>query len=110
MYLIRNGDLRVYKGDKIPIGEFFEHEQDSFSTHEIALQKGDVIYIFSDGFADQFGGEKGKKFTYGRFKDLLLSIHHLPMEQQKEQLTQAFVAWKGNHEQLDDVCVIGVRV
>ena len=74
------------------------------------LQKGDTIYLFTDGYADQFGGEKGKRFMRHRFKDLLLSIQHLPMNDQREALYNAHIEWKRNLEQVDDICVIGVRV
>ncbi|MCB9336198.1 MAG: SpoIIE family protein phosphatase, partial [Flavobacteriales bacterium] len=76
----------------------------------IELQKGDTIYIFSDGYADQFGGEKGKKFKAANFKKLLLSIQNETIEQQRELINQAFEEWKGDLEQLDDVCVIGVKI
>ena len=74
------------------------------------MQEGDAIYIFSDGYADQFGGEKGKKYKASNFKKLLLSIQHELMEQQKEIINQTFEKWKGGLEQLDDVCVIGVKI
>jgi len=72
--------------------------------------KGDSIYIFSDGYVDQFGGEKGKKYKSANFKKLLLSINDESMEQQKEMINKTFESWKGDLEQLDDVCVIGVRI
>ena len=81
-----------------------------FDTHEMELQKGDSIYIFSDGFIDQFGGEKGKKLKSKAFKKMLLEIQNLSMSAQKEYLRKAFHDWKGDLEQIDDVCVIGVRV
>ncbi len=77
--------------------------------HEINLQKGDTLYTFTDGFADQFGGEKGKKFKYKKFRELLKSVDNQPMSQQKEAIELAFETWKGNHEQVDDVCIIGVK-
>ena len=73
-------------------------------------EEGDTIYIFSDGYVDQFGGEKGKKFMTGSFKKLLLSMNKESMENQKQLLEESFEKWKGDLEQLDDVCVIGVRV
>ncbi|MBI4645262.1 MAG: SpoIIE family protein phosphatase [Bacteroidia bacterium] len=81
-----------------------------FTQQEIQLQTGDTIYLFSDGYADQFGGEKGKKFTYQRFKDLLLSVQDKSMEEQKQILDETIEKWKGEQEQIDDICVIGVRV
>ncbi|MDT8413324.1 MAG: SpoIIE family protein phosphatase [Vicingaceae bacterium] len=96
------------KPNKQPIGK--TDNPQPFTTHNIELQKGDTIYIFTDGFADQFGGEKGKKFMYKPFKELLLSIQDKTMDKQKEILAQHFENWRGNLEQVDDVCVIGVRI
>jgi len=78
------------------------------------LEKGDAVYLFSDGYADQFGGPEsyagGKKFKYNRFKNLLVDIHQKPMTKQKEILVQEFEAWKGKLEQVDDVCIFGIRI
>jgi serine phosphatase RsbU (regulator of sigma subunit) len=74
------------------------------------LTQGDSIYIFTDGFADQFGGPKGKKLMYKPFKELLLSIQNMSMDEQKNTLEKHFNDWKGNHEQIDDVCIIGVKL
>ncbi|MES2590999.1 MAG: tetratricopeptide repeat protein [Bacteroidota bacterium] len=106
--IIQNGQLREIKADKQPIGYY--PEQKPFTNHEITLQTGDSIYIFTDGYADQFGGPKGKKFKYKQLEELLLANTTLPMNQQKEMLKTAFVEWKGSLEQIDDVCVIGVKV
>jgi serine phosphatase RsbU (regulator of sigma subunit) len=81
-----------------------------FTTHEFELLKGDTLYIFSDGYKDQFGGEKGKKFKTTNFKKLLLDIQSKNMIQQKETITQVFNDWKGLLDQIDDVCIIGVRI
>ncbi|MBW6481895.1 MAG: SpoIIE family protein phosphatase [Vicingaceae bacterium] len=106
---LNNGfELLEYKGDKQPIGKYSTEE--SFTTHSIELQKGDSIYVFTDGFADQFGGEKGKKLMYKPFKELLLSIQESNMDEQKEILEKYFESWKGTLEQVDDVCIIGVRI
>ncbi len=96
------------KADKQPIGKFDEPQP--YITHTIELNQGDTFYTFSDGYADQFGGEKGKKLKAKNFKNLLLSMQNEPMEKQKELIDEAFEKWKGTFEQLDDVCVIGVRV
>jgi serine phosphatase RsbU (regulator of sigma subunit) len=85
-------------------------DQYEYTTHEISLREGDTLYMTSDGFADQFGGPEGKKFRTVNFKKLLLSVQSLSMKEQKETLDKAFCDWKGNLEQLDDVCVIGIRV
>ena len=114
LWIIRRGSDHVeeIKGDKQPIGKYSHQKQ--FQNHQIQLQKGDSIYLFSDGFADQFGGENaengGKKFKSSRFKKLLLSIQQKSMEEQQEALQKAFYEWKGNLDQLDDVCVIGLRI
>ena len=108
LYFIRNGELTQYKPDKQPIGKYDDAKP--FTQHEIDLEKGDVIYTFSDGYPDQFGGEKGKKYMYKKFRDLLLSIHHKPMEEQHQLLVDSFENWRGNLEQVDDVCIIGVKI
>ncbi|MDT8412526.1 MAG: SpoIIE family protein phosphatase, partial [Vicingaceae bacterium] len=103
-----NFELIDIRPDKQPIGKHFKNLP--FTSHTIELKKGDTIYIFSDGYADQFGGPKGKKFMYKPFKNLLLSIQGKNMNDQKEILEQRFNEWKGDLEQVDDVCVIGVRI
>jgi serine phosphatase RsbU (regulator of sigma subunit) len=108
LYLIRNHELIEYKPDKQPIGNY--HHIKPFNKHEIQLKKGDVIYMYTDGYADQFGGEKGKKFKYKPFKELLLSIHNKPLDEQHELMQKAFIEWQGNLEQIDDVCIIGMRL
>ncbi len=96
------------KGDKQPIGNY-AHKND-FSQQEMTLLKGDVLYLFSDGFADQFGGPDGKKFKYAPFKKELATICQLPMHGQQEYLEKLFFSWKGNLDQIDDVCILGIRV
>ena len=110
LWIIRSGSnvVEEIKANKQPIGKFDNPEP--YKTHSIKLSKGDTIYIFSDGYADQFGGEKGKKMKTTNFKKLLLSIKNESMDKQKEQINRAFEEWKGDLEQLDDVCVIGVRI
>jgi tetratricopeptide (TPR) repeat protein len=106
--LFRNGQLEELKADKQPIG--YHPENHPFTNHEIQLQKGDSIYIYSDGYADQFGGPKGKKIKYKQLEDLIIANYHLPLKDQKEILNERFIEWKGALEQVDDVCVFGVRV
>ncbi len=109
IWIIRNKELIEIKGEKMPIGK---HDNDAtpFIGGEFDTQKGDVVYTLTDGFQDQFGGPKGKKYKVKPFKKLLISIAHLPMTKQKEILDNTFNTWKGNEEQVDDICVIGVRV
>ena len=110
LWIIRKeaNEIEEIKANKQPIGKFDNPEP--YTTHTLELQKGDTIYIFSDGYADQFGGDKGKKLKTTNFKKLLLSIQKEPMEKQRQLIDEAFEKWKGNIEQLDDVCVIGVRM
>lgn len=108
LWIVRDGELLETKADKQPIGKF--ERSKPFKTHTIKLIKGDTIYIFSDGFSDQFGGEKGKKFKSNNFKKLLLSIQDRTMIEQHKLLAQHFENWRGKLEQIDDVCVIGLRV
>jgi serine phosphatase RsbU (regulator of sigma subunit) len=103
-------ELQEIKGDKFPIGVFVGEELNKFNNHEIELFSGDSLYIFTDGFADQFGGPKGKKFMYKPFKQLVLSIQHLPMKDQCETFKKILNDWKGNLEQIDDVLVIGIKI
>ncbi len=107
---LENDEYELYdiKGDKQPIGVHWEEEK--FNTHVIKLQEADSLYIFSDGFVDQYGGKKRKKFKTRNFKKLLLSVQEESMENQKILLEDAFEEWRGSNEQLDDVCVLGIRV
>lgn len=108
LYVVRDGDVLQYPPDKNPIGSF-DLEGRSFTDHRISLQAGDMVYVFSDGYADQFGGEKGKKFLYRRFRELLVKISPYPPARQQELLQEAFNSWRGGHEQVDDILVIGMR-
>ena len=109
LYLVRDKQLIEYKGDKMPIGTYLE-ENKKFTAQKISLATGDMIYLSTDGFADQFGGEKGKKFKYKQLEELLVDVSGLPLQEQKNKLQSAFIDWKLNHEQTDDVSVIGIRV
>lgn len=109
VYIIRNDELIEIESDPFSIGTYVNGERE-FTNHSIKLETGDCIYLFSDGFADQFGGPKGKKFMRKQFRIMLLQHHHLPMEQQKIEISKSLDKWKGDSEQIDDVLVIGVRV
>ena len=108
LWIVRNGEIVETKANKQPIGKF--DNPLPYDTHNFELEKEDTIYIFSDGFVDQFGGEKGKKYKAKAFRKLLLSMQDQSLEKQKELIDQAFENWKGNLEQIDDVCLIGVRI
>jgi serine phosphatase RsbU (regulator of sigma subunit) len=108
LWIIRNGILLETKANKQPIGKFENLEP--YTTHSFQLEKGDSIYIFSDGYSDQFGGVRGKKYKTSNFKNLLLSIQESSMEKQLALLEAEFEKWRGAMEQIDDVCVIGLKI
>jgi serine phosphatase RsbU (regulator of sigma subunit)/Tfp pilus assembly protein PilF len=101
-------EIEEIKADKQPVGKFDNRK--SFTSHNLVLEKGDRLYLFTDGYADQFGGPKGKKFMYKHFEELLISTAELSLKSQKEQLEIAFNNWKGNLGQVDDVCIIGILI
>lgn len=108
-YIIRDKKLIVCKADKMPVG--MGHDDSiSFTYNQISLEKGDVIYTFTDGYADQFGGPKGKKFKYKQLEEILISIHLLPMKEQSNILNHKFQDWRGNLDQVDDILIIGIRI
>jgi serine phosphatase RsbU (regulator of sigma subunit) len=108
LIVIREGEMIEYKGDKMPIGKHVGEEA-SFTNHKIQLQENDMIYLFSDGFPDQFGGEKGSKYKARPFKRLLQQIGGESVEEQSRILEQELKSWMGNHEQVDDILVMGIR-
>lgn len=109
LVVVRNKDVIFYEATKAPIGAFVGEKLFTFNQTVIEIQSGDMFYIFSDGYADQFGGPEGKKFMKRRFKELLGEISTEPVEQQKAILEQNFENWKGNGEQVDDILVIGIK-
>jgi serine phosphatase RsbU (regulator of sigma subunit)/tetratricopeptide (TPR) repeat protein/putative methionine-R-sulfoxide reductase with GAF domain len=110
LFIIRNNEVLEIKGDKQPIGNFLGHENYVFTNREIDLLPSDKLYLFSDGYADQFGGPIGKKLKYNYFRQLLLDNHQKPMPDQKQAIDSFFENWKEGYEQIDDVCVIGVGI
>lgn len=108
LYIVRDNDIIELKGDKQPIGSY--SNQNKFTNVQFQLQKNDVVYASTDGFPDQFGGEDGKKLKSKRFKEKLIECSSLPIEGQKNELQKYFNAWKGNLEQLDDICVLGIKI
>lgn len=108
LYCITRGELKEIKPDKQPIGRYDDRQP--YNNHTLDIKTGDCYYIFTDGFADQFGGPKGKKFKYKPFKQLLLDNHDKPMDEQKQLLDKAIEDWRGQLEQVDDICIIGLRI
>ena len=109
IYIIRNKELMILKPDKQAIGSVSE-ELKPFTNHEFDLQSGDLIYLFTDGYADQFGGPDGKKLKYKKLQEQLIEMSELPMSEQKNNLKLKFEEWKGNTEQTDDVCIVGIKI
>lgn len=109
IYIVRNKEIMELKGDKMPVGMHTD-EIKPFTWNKIQLQEGDGVYTYTDGYPDQFGGPKGKKFKYKQFIEQLLEISHQGMIVQKETLSKVFANWKENLEQVDDVTVIGIRI
>ena len=109
LYLVSNDELTKTNGDKYPIGGAHVELDRTFSTHTFNLKKGDSFYIFSDGYADQFGGPKGKKFMAKRLQRLIMEASKVPLRGQQEVFQSALSEWMQDLEQIDDVLVIGVR-
>lgn len=109
MYLIRDGELQIFKADRFAIGMISVNAERKFTNHVIKMKKEDMTYIFSDGYADQFGGPEGKKFKSNQLKQLLLDIHLRPVQEQKKILEETILKWMGQEEQIDDILVIGTR-
>ncbi len=109
LYVVRGGELVQYAANKMPIGGVTQ-QQGPFKSHTVQLQQGDAVYVFSDGYADQFGGPKGKKFLYRQFREVLVRISTETPERKKALLNEAFSEWKGMREQVDDILVMGMRV
>lgn len=108
LYVINDDGIEEVKANKQPIGSSLEPKH--FDNHEVTVTKGDMVYLFSDGYIDQFGGPKGKKFMRKRFKEVLQDIHKLDVKTQKQHLDNTIIDWMGAEEQLDDILVIGIRV
>jgi serine phosphatase RsbU (regulator of sigma subunit) len=110
LYIIRNQRHYELKPDSYPIGLPMDKDYQSYSLKKIQAEKGDMLYLFSDGYADQFGGKKNRKFMMKRFRELLIDIHSFHLGKQKQVLQNTFTKWKGNNEQIDDVLLLGIRV
>ena len=99
--------MNVIKADRIPIG-FYEKQAD-FSLKTFKIKEGDIIYLFTDGYMDQFGGPENKKIMSKKFRELLIKFHDLPLETQKTKLEEYLYMWKGDTKQTDDILVVGIR-
>jgi serine phosphatase RsbU (regulator of sigma subunit) len=108
LYLVRKKMLMETKGDKMPVS--IHEAMPPFTSHSLPLEPGDAIYLFSDGYADQFGGPKGKKFMYNAFKNLLCEISDKPMPEQAELLEKTMSEWQGSYDKIDDMVIIGIRI
>ncbi|MEA3451188.1 MAG: SpoIIE family protein phosphatase, partial [Bacteroidota bacterium] len=109
MLIARNEELIEVKADKMPVGVYFR-EKESFTNNNINVSENDMIYLFSDGYRDQFGGPKNNKFSMKQFKQTLLDIHLLKVNEQKTKLEQIFDDWKDDKSQIDDVLVTGIKI
>jgi phosphoserine phosphatase RsbU/P len=110
LYHIRNGELMEYKADKFAIGTHIDYPEKKYTCNKIRVEKNDMLYIFSDGYADQFGGEKGRKYMYRQFKELLVKIAGKPLEEQRTLLDDENNNWRGEETQVDDIIIIGIRI
>ena len=108
MYLIRDNKLIEFKGDRMTLS--YQDNILDFSHQEIKTEPNDLVYLFTDGFVDQFGGQEDKKFLRNQFKQVLLKIHKNPLAVQKEMLLDTYNFWKGNGEQVDDITVVGLKL
>jgi serine phosphatase RsbU (regulator of sigma subunit) len=108
LFQIRNRVLTEIKADKMPVG-IDAVEENSFTNHTLQLKPGDIVYLFSDGYPDQFGGANNKKFKYGPFRELLIRISDWDMEDQRKELDRIMAEWKGDWPQVDDILVFGIR-
>jgi len=109
LYFVRDNKIEEIRGDRFSVGLLEDGNSEQINKTVIKLKKDDIFYLFSDGYADQFGGPEGKKFKYRRFRHLLLTIHKLPPEQQLAYLNKSFEDWKGEQEQVDDVLIVGIK-
>ncbi|HOG20893.1 MAG TPA: PP2C family protein-serine/threonine phosphatase, partial [Salinivirgaceae bacterium] len=109
LIIIKNGEIIEYKADKMPIG-YHLRKNDMFTYQEIQLQLGDRLYMYSDGYIDQFGGKNDRRFTSRRLREVLSKMQNLSMQEQKIHLTKTLKTWMEGHEQVDDILVFGIEI
>jgi serine phosphatase RsbU (regulator of sigma subunit) len=110
LYLVRKGEVITYKGDRFPIGMSSLQAKKSFQTLVVDIQPGDMLYMSSDGYADQFGFVEGKKYKSGNVKKFLADLWNLPIDEQREKLRKEILDWKGDLQQVDDIMFMGTRI
>ena len=108
LYLARKGELKQVRADRMPVAH--HDAMKAFTNHEMTYEPGDMVYLYTDGYADQFGGSSNKKLNPDAFRKILLSVHEKPAEEQERVISSKFGKWKGQNDQLDDVTVIGMRI
>ena len=110
IYIIKENDTKITEltASRQSVGKDYNNEK--FSAKEFQLSDGDTIYLFTDGFPDQFGGVKSKKYKYTKFKNLILKNCLKKLEDQKNEIRNEFISWKGDMEQIDDVCIMGIKI
>ncbi len=106
--IVRGGNVIELETDKMPVG--YGEKKDKFNLFSFNIINGDIVYVYTDGYADQFGGPKGKKLMYKKQNELIKSVSHLTLSEQKAELQKAFNEWKGDLEQVDDVLVVGIKI
>jgi len=109
LYLIRNGELIEKKADRMPIGMYVKKDV-PFTASRFEYMTGDTVYLFSDGYHDQFGGDSGAKFKTKNFKELLTNINQYPLEEQARLIDEIHLDWRGDIQQIDDILVVGIRL
>jgi serine phosphatase RsbU (regulator of sigma subunit) len=110
LYVVRKGEVFVYKGDRFPIGMTTMDEKKNFTNQTVDIRPGDMVYMCSDGYADQFGSPEVKKYKSANVKKLLSGIYNLPVNEQKDRLEKEILAWKGDLGQVDDILFIGTKI
>jgi serine phosphatase RsbU (regulator of sigma subunit) len=109
LFIFQNGEFKEYKANRMPIGIYYG-EEIPFTNYAISVEKGDTVYVFSDGYTDQFGGADGSKYKKSNLKKLLSEIYYRPLAEQRSILEAELAKWQGSMAQVDDITIIGVRI